>query len=104
MSNEERITQTIYRAVDALNKQLPKGTHVEKSPDVVLYGKSGKLESLDFVTFIMEVEEKFKEEFGTEITITDEKLLSKQDSPFTTLRTLTEYLSGLLKETRPENA
>ena len=40
-----------------------------------MYGQAGRLESLDFVTFIMEVEEKIKGEFGIELTIADENLL-----------------------------
>ena len=63
MTNDERITNAVYAAVDELNQQLPKGVSIEKSPDAPLYGASGKLESLDFVTFIMEVEEKINAEF-----------------------------------------
>ena len=98
MANQERITEAVYRAVDELNNQLPKGAHVEKTPDAPLYGPGGKLESLDFVTFIMEVEEKIKTEFGVDLTIADENLLSKEKSPFSTLRTLIEYLEELLKQ------
>ena len=98
MSNRERIVRVVYDAVDELNEQLPEGTTVEKAPGAPLYGKSGKLESLDFVTFIMEVEEKIRDEFGVEVMITNENLLSKQNSPFSTLGTLTEYLEGVLKE------
>ena len=46
----------------------------------------------------MEVEEKINAEFGTDITIADENLLSKEKSPFSTLGTLIEYLEELLKE------
>jgi acyl carrier protein len=102
MSEHERIVHVVYAAVDELNKQLPKGTRVEKSLDSVLYGKSGTLESLDFVTFIMEVEQKMNEEFGVEILVTDENLLSKEKSPFQTLGTLTEHLGELLKESSKE--
>jgi len=102
MSEHERIVQVVYAAVDELNKQLPKATRVEKSMDSVLYGKSGTLESLDFVTFIMEVEQKMNDEFGVEILVTDENLLSKEKSPFQTLGTLTEHLSELLKESAKE--
>jgi acyl carrier protein len=94
MSNRERIVRAVYSAVDDLNEQLPKGVAVKKSQDEPLYGKSGQLESLDFVTFIMEVEEKVRAEFGVEVVITDEHLLSKEKSPFSTLGTLTEYLEG----------
>lgn|SRR4051812_5974438 len=98
MSNRERIVRAVYSAVDDLNEQVPAGVTIEKSPDAPLYGKSGKLESLDFVTFIMEVEEKVREEFGVDVMITDENLLSKEKSPFSTLGTLTEYLEGVLRD------
>ncbi len=98
MPDQERIVKAVYDAVDKVNQQLPKGLHIDKSPDAMLYGKSSALESLDYVTLIMEVESQIKEEFGVEIILTDENLLSKQKSPLTTLRTLTEYLTGLLQE------
>jgi acyl carrier protein len=98
MSQQERISKAVFAAVDELNEQLPQGVHVEKSLDAPLYGSSGKLESLDFVTLIMEVEEKINAEFGTDITIADENLLSKEKSPFSTLGTLIEYLQELVPE------
>ena len=96
MPDQERILSAVYAAVDELNKQLPAGVSVEKSLDAPLYAKSGKLESLDFVTFIMEVEDKIRSEFGVQIVIADESLLSKEKSPFSTIRSLTEYLTELL--------
>ena len=98
MATDERVSKAVFSAVDELNTQLPAGVSVEKSLDAPLYGAGGKLESLDFVTLIMEVEEKINAEFGTDITIADENLLSKAKSPFSTLRTLIEYLEDLLKQ------
>ena len=98
MTTNERVSTAVLSAVDALNAQLPAGVSVEKSLDAPLYGAGGKLESLDFVTLIMEVEEKLKAEFGTDITIADENLLSKENSPFSSLRSLIEYLEELLKQ------
>ena len=97
MATDERVSKAVFSAVDELNTQLPAGVSVEKSLDAPLYGAGGKLESLDFVTLIMEVEEKINAEFGTDITIADENLLSKAKSPFSTLRTLIEYLEELVK-------
>lgn len=96
MPNDERIIKAVFAAVDELNEQLAKGAQIDKSLDAALYGTSGKLESLDFVTLIMEVEEKINAEFGTDITIADENLLSKEKSPFSTLGTLIDYLQELL--------
>ena len=98
MAIDERVSKAVFSAVDELNAQLPGGVTVDKALDAPLYGTGGKLESLDFVTLIMEVEEKIKAEFGTDITIADENLLSKEKSPFSSLRTLIEYLEELLKQ------
>ena len=102
MGNEERVTNAVYEAVDELNHQLAKGLQIENSLYAPLSGTLGKLESLDFVTFIMEVEDKINSEFATNITIADENLLSREKSPFSTLRTLIEYLEDLLQP--PDNA
>jgi len=96
MADRERIEQAVYRAVDELNKQLPKGVAVNKSPDAVLYGKTGKLESLDVVTLIMEVEDQIKAEFGASITIADDRAMSQENSPFLTVGSLTDYVAELL--------
>ena len=98
MSKHERIKNAVYLAIDELNVQLPAGVSVDKSPDATLYGKSGKLESLDFVTLIMEVETKIQDEFGIDFLLTDDDLLSKEKSPFLTVGTLIEHLEEQLKE------
>jgi acyl carrier protein len=99
---QERVQEVVYRAIDSLNSQLATGDTLEKSPDAPLYGGSSSLESLDFVTLIMEVEEKVREEFGVDLTITNENLLSKEKSPFSTVGNLTKYLANLLND--PEDA
>ncbi len=95
MANDEKIMRAVYAAVDDLNDQ---GVEVDKSLDAPLYSASGKLESLDFVSFITKVEEKINAEFDMDLTIADENLLSKEKSPFSSLRTLIEYLEELLKQ------
>ena len=96
MADQERVQQAVYRAVDELNKQLPKGIAVDKARDAVLYGKTGKLESIDVVTLIMEVEDQVKAEFGASITIADDRAMSRENSPFLTVGTLTDYVAELL--------
>jgi acyl carrier protein len=96
MADREKVQQAVYRAVDELNKQLPKGVLVNKAPDAVLYGKTGKLESIDVVTLIMEVEDQIKAEFGQSITIADDRAMSRENSPFLTVGSLTDYVADLL--------
>ena len=95
---DEKIRETIYHAVDEMNEQLPKGRTLEKSPQTILFGKGGQLDSLGLVSFIVEVEQKIEEELGVSITLADERAMSQKSSPFLTLQTLSEYVSLLLKE------
>lgn len=104
MPERERIVSAIYEAVDELNKQLPRGIQLEKSVDAPLYGKGGKLESIDLVNFIMEVEDKMRDEFGVSLTIADERAMSQQKSPFLTMGTLADYVANLLKEDESDSS
>lgn len=96
--SDERIREAIYRAVDEINEQLPKGHQLEKSPETILFGNGGQLDSLGLVSFIVEVEQKIEEELSISITLADERAMSQKNSPFMTLQTLTEYVSLLIKE------
>ncbi len=97
MTHRERIVQAVYQAVDALNAQL-KGKHVDKSLDEPLFGQGSDLDSLDFATFIMEVEDKINKEFGTDITIAENNLFSGADGPFATISGLIAYLGRILED------
>lgn len=97
MTRRERIAQAVYQAVDALNAQL-KGKHVDKSLNEPLYGKNSDLDSLDFATFIMEVEDKIKKEFGADIIIAENDLFTGQDGPFATINGVIVYLERVLEE------
>lgn len=98
MSTNERIMQAIYSALDQINEQLPKGKTLSKSPDTVLFGQSGKLDSLGLVSFIIAVEQNIQDEFAIDLTLADERAMSQQNSPFKSVSTLSEYISHLLAD------
>lgn len=43
----------------------------DKSIDTILFGRSGKLDSLELVNLIITIEQKIEEKLGTTITIAD---------------------------------
>lgn len=94
----ERVLQVLYRAVDRVNEQLPEDRPLAKSPQAVLFGKNGRLDSLGLVSFIVEVEQELEDEFGVGITLADERAMSQKNSPFLTLQTLEEYISLVLRD------
>ena len=100
MSETEKVASAIFRAIDDLNDQFPSERRLEKELDTVLYGKSGRLDSLGLVNLIVAIEERVGDELGESVTLADEKALSQRDSPFRTVGTLVEYIGRLLKEKR----
>ncbi len=94
----EKVIQIIFDVVDEVNEELPEESRLEKSPDTVLFGESGKLDSLGLVNLVVAVEENLEDEFGKAISLTDEKAMSQKRSPFKTVKTLAEYITTLLEE------
>jgi acyl carrier protein len=98
MAEREKIETAVFEAIDEMNAQLPKGIAIDKTLDAPLYGRTGKLESLDFVAFIVEVESKIQTALGIDFVLTDDNLLSKESSPFITVGSLIEHLETVIDE------
>lgn len=97
---EEKIIKAIFSAVDEINQHQAKEAQLEKSVDTVLFDKTGRLDSLEFVSLITAVEQKIQEEFGVAVALADEKAMSQKESPFRSIKTLAEHISLLLEEGR----
>ena len=71
---------------------------IKKSTDAELYGNKELLDSFELVNFIVLIEEKIIEKFSVTISLTDDKALSQDYSPFGTVKTLIEYISKIIDE------
>ena len=96
MNENETIIQILFDVIDEVNQEFPEEQRLEKSIDTVLFGKSGKLDSLGLVNLIVAIEQRIEEEFRVLITLADERAISQKHSPFRTLGTLADYISLLL--------
>ena len=98
MTEIERMTEAVFQAIDELNDILPPERQLHKSLDTVLYGSSGRLDSLELVNLIVAAEQNIEDEFGVPITLADERAMSQRNSPFRSVATLVTYISSLLGE------
>lgn len=98
VTDSSEVVAVLYEAIDEVNKLLPQEQQLERSMDTVLFGGSGKLDSLGLVTFIVAAEQKVAETLGISVTLADEKAMSQKNSPFRTVGSLTEYISMLMAE------
>jgi D-alanine--poly(phosphoribitol) ligase subunit 2 len=95
MSKKEKIVKIILEEVGILNEYLPESQQLELSPQTVLFGEEGSLDSLALVNLIVAVEERIEEDFDTTISLADERALSQTESPFRTISTLADYINSL---------
>jgi acyl carrier protein len=88
----EKIKMIVYEAINELNQDLPVEKQLEQGLDTPLFGKSGKIDSLGLVRFIVSIEEKIEEILGHSIMLADEKAFAQKVSPFNTIGTLIDYI------------
>jgi acyl carrier protein len=70
---------------------------IQVTAESAIMGEGGVLDSMGLVTAIIDIESKFNES-GTEISLTNEKAMSKSSSPFISIASLTEYIIEILNE------
>ncbi len=100
VSNNKKIVETIFGVIDNINQRLPNEERLEKSVDTVLFGTSGKLDSLGFVQLIVAVEQGIEKEFGAIVTLANDQAMTQRNSPFRTVGTLAEYIQLLLNQAK----
>lgn len=98
MRYQDKINQILFEVLDEINLELPSNRQLAKSLETVLFGKSGLLDSLGLVNFIVAAEEKIEETLGETVTLADERAMSHKNNPFKTVGSLVDYIAMLLEE------
>jgi acyl carrier protein len=98
MAQKEKIIEVIYAVIDEINETLPEDGKLKASPETILFGKNGSLDSLGIVSLITGIEQKIEEELGATINLANEKAMFSKDSPFETIGKLTNYIYLVLQK------
>lgn len=91
------LEDVLYPVVDEAMTSIESAKSMKKSPDSVLFGADG-LDSMGLVSFIVLAEERVDDLTDIELTLANEKAMSRNNSPFLTLQTLADYISECLAE------
>ena len=92
------ILDAIYAGIDQLNRQNPDAKPVRKALDTPLYGSSSDLDSLGLINLVVAVEQNVEQKLQVPITLVDDRALSQEVSPFSTVQALANYVEGLIRE------
>ena len=90
--NQQVLTAIIYDAIDGLNRQLPRDAQLTKSPETVLAGAGGHLDSLGLITLLVSVEESLQAKLGIQLAVLDQEELSQAEGPYHTVSRLENYI------------
>lgn len=92
MEMRSKVIDIVTAALDNLNRELPLDSQISIGSNTQLFGLGSELDSLSLVSLIVDVELGVSDYFGQEISLTDDKAMSRTVSPFTSVETLTEYI------------
>ncbi|MCK4423399.1 MAG: hypothetical protein KAV18_04940, partial [Candidatus Omnitrophica bacterium] len=71
---------------------------IEKSLSTIIVGEKGELDSLGLVNFIVAVEDKIKNEFKAEVSLSLEELMSNEENHLNCIETFVEYMCSVLED------
>ena len=101
MTDQDRIETAVVRAVEILNQTLSSDEQVDLEPQTSLI----ELNSLAITNLLVAVEEAVREYLGVDISMTDDRtldlLMSPEHTPLLSVRTLIDYVGGLVNEVAP---
>ena len=85
----------IFAALAALNAERTPSDQIEISVKTLLFGAGSRLDSLQLVSLITDVEVALNTEHGLEVSLADDRALDRAESPYTTVETLRDYVLEL---------
>jgi acyl carrier protein len=97
--DQANLTAVILSAVGEFNEGVTGDRRIQETPEAMLFGRGGNLDSLGLVNLILMVEEHIQTSYGVTLTLADERAMSQERSPFRSVSSLAEYLGLLLGET-----
>lgn len=95
MTKEEALA-IVMRAIDNLNQELDEP--VSATPETSLFGSDAVIDSLSLVSLIVDVEAEASDTLDRAVSLTDDRAMSRQPSPFSTPDALADYLVELAGE------
>jgi hypothetical protein len=90
----------VYEALDVVNELRPEAEQLTKSPDLLLFGEDGCLDSLALTTLVLSIERKVNEATGNDIDLFGPDVI---EGDMSSLRTVSTLVGSILKQLEPDD-
>ena len=98
MIQETEVLEVILKALKNLNDELDDGDKFEVNENTCLFGEDAELDSLSLVSVIVDIESDISYFLGHPISLTDDRAMSQEISPFFNVKSLLTYIMSLIIE------
>jgi acyl carrier protein len=98
MLNSKKIEELIFEILNSLNDGMPEDKQISISSESVLFGENPQIDSLSLVSLVVDLETTLNSEYNFDISLTDDRAMTRTISPFLTVKTLRDYIVELINE------
>jgi acyl carrier protein len=93
-----QIEELILAALNDVNDEQPEDERIEVGPNTPLFGPDAQIDSLALVSVIVDVETALNVDYDLPISLTDDRAMTREISPFDDVQTLKDYIVELVAE------
>jgi len=94
--NKQQILDIVITNVKSLVETLPSDQKFEVTENTVLFGENSNIDSLSLVSVIVDLETIFSVEHGFDISLTDDRAMTRKISPFDSINSMVVYIDELI--------
>ena len=94
----EQVEEMILSALTDLNDELADDEKVAVTPTTPLFGADAQIDSLSLVSLIVDVETALNVDHDLPVSLTDDRAMTREVSPFSDVQALKDYILELAAE------
>jgi acyl carrier protein len=95
---KEEVLKIIIENVNNLISTFPTGEQFPVDENTVLFGLNSEIDSLSLVSVIVDLEMEFYDNHNLEISLTDDRAMTRAVSPYDNISVLADYIVELVSE------
>jgi acyl carrier protein len=94
----EQVLKIIIENVKNLVDTYPENHRFNVDEKTILFGLNSEIDSLSLVSVIVDLETEFYDSFNIEISLTDDRAMTREVSPYDNISVLADYIVELVTE------
>jgi acyl carrier protein len=98
MINDQVVEEIILKALANVKEEQGPESRLSIHPNTPLFSSGSAIDSLSLVSLIVDVESEINGNYQYEISLTDDRAMSRPVSPFTDVQALKTYILELITE------